>query len=81
MRLPTGSWKDFMKALDEAQPRWCKIYIGVIGLPAWLYLGYRAATANLLEPDTLDYVAVVAFASSSVIQMAVFFRAFWRHDV
>lgn len=83
MRLPIGSMKEFRKALDDARPRWAKFYIWLIGVPAWSYLAYRAVTApkELLQPGELDKLAVVAFASAVIVQMAVLFRAFWRMDI
>ena len=81
MRLPTGSVKEFRKALDDAQPLWVKCYMWFIGAPAWTYLVYRAFTSGLLQPRALDKVAAAGFVSAVAVQMSVLFRAFWRHDI
>ena len=81
MRLPTGTIKEFKKALDDAHPRWAKLYIWLVGVPAWLYLFYRFETADKFEIRPLDEAAFVAFFSASLVSTAVLFRAFWRNDV
>lgn len=81
MRLLTGSMKEFRKALDDAQPRWAKIYIGVIGLPAWACLAFRTVTSDSFELGHVGYIALAAFISSAAVQIAVLFRAFWRNDI
>ena len=81
MRLPTGSMREFGRALDHAQPRWAKIYVGVIGLPAWAYLAYRTVTTDSLGLGRSGCMAVFAFASAVAVQMVVFARAFWRNDI
>jgi hypothetical protein len=81
MRLPTGSLKEFRKVLDDAHPRWAKAYLWLIGLPAWFYLTYRVLTTGAFELRPLDEVALVAFASASVVSTAVLFRALWRNEI
>ena len=81
MRLPTGSLKEFRKALDDAHPRWAKIYIWLIGVPAWGYLTYHTLTSKSFEFGQLGVIAFIAFMSAVAVQMAVLFRAFWRNDI
>jgi hypothetical protein len=73
--------REFRKALDDAHPRWAKIYIWVIGIPAWGYLAYHALTSDSFELGQLGLVAFIAFMSAAALQMAVLFRAFWRNDI
>jgi hypothetical protein len=81
MRLRVGSIKEFSKALNEAQPWWAKVYTSLVGLPAWIYLAYRGFTSGLVPLRTLDRAAIVVVISSSVVQMAVLFRAFRRNKI
>ena len=73
--------REFRKALDDAQPRWAKIYIWLIGVPAWAYLAYHALTSDSFELGPLGVLALIAFVSAAALRMAVLFRAFWRNDI
>lgn len=68
--------KEFRKAVDRAQPRWAKVYMWVVGVPAWAYWAYRAVATN-----TFFTAAFIVFMSAVAVQTAVIFRAFWRNDV
>ena len=81
VRLPTGSMKELRKALDDAQPRWAKIYMWVIGAPAWGYLVYHSITSDSYELGQVGVIAFIAFMTAVAVQMAVLFRAFWRGDI
>ena len=72
---------EFRKALDDAHPRWAKIYIWVIGVPAWCYLTYHAVTSDSFQLGQLGVIALIAFISAAGVQIAVLFRAFWRNDI
>lgn len=73
--------KEFRKALDDAHPLWAKIYIWVIGVPAWGYLTYHAVTSDSPELGQLGVIAFIALMSAAAVQLAVLFRAFWRMDI
>lgn len=81
VRLPRVTLREFSQAIDDAHPQWAKIYIWAVGVPAWLYMGYRVFTADTFEISSLDEVAAVAFASAALVSIFVVLRAFWRNDL
>ena len=81
VRLPRTTLQEFRQAIDDAHPRWAKIYIWAVGVPAWLYMAYRVFTADKFEIGSLDKVAAAAFASAVLVSIFILFRAFWRNDL
>jgi hypothetical protein len=76
-----GTIEDFKQNLIHAQPRWAQIYELVVGLPAWVYLAVRFFKGDDLLAFPLSVkIAVGLFVSAVLLQMAMFFRAFWRMD-
>jgi hypothetical protein len=75
--------REVHQAIDGAQPRWVKVYVCVIGVPAWLYLFFQAVSADgdFKFDSWFDQVAVGAFAIAVVLQMLSLFHASWRHEL
>ena len=72
----------FRRAIWDVHPKWAKVYLYAVGIPAWLYLMiHQFAAADPLHLGSLEKVAIGLFASAVLVQMAVLFRAFWRMDV
>ena len=73
---------EFQSALWAGHPRWAKLYLYLVGVPAWLFLMIHEFTAeDPLSFGAAEKIAVGLFFSAVMIQMAVLFRAFWRMDV
>jgi len=73
---------EFQQAMWAAHPRWAKIYLYGVGVPAWLYLMvHQFSAADPLSFGMREKIAVGLFFSAVLVQMAVLFRGFWRMDV
>ena len=81
MELPRVTLREFRKELWEAHPRWAKLYLWSVGLPAWTVLAYRSVTGDAMMDGAIDKVALGSFLSAVLVQMAVLFRGFWRNDL
>lgn len=81
MSLPKATWREFRKALDDAQPSWVKLFVSGVGLPAWAFLAYRVVAEDDPTRGVVGKAAIAAFFSAAALQMIALFRAFWRAEL
>ena len=71
IRLGEAHWR--------VQPRWVKLLVVFVGLPAWLTAGALLLSGRI--GGTLLQICFGLFAAVSLITTAFIFRAYWRMDL
>jgi len=72
--------REFRQAFWQAHPSWTKLYILLVGVPAWAVMFYQVAIAE--SPDSVAFeIALAVFGSAALLQIAIFFWATSRCDL
>jgi hypothetical protein len=61
------------------QPRWVRVLVVLVMLPAWLVLAFGVFTGGL--PSAVENAAIALFVCVGVIELGYLARAYWRLDL
>jgi hypothetical protein len=79
MRMPSATLRELRRAIWSSHPLWGKLYVLCVGLPSWAYLFYQMVIAGTVESPSFD-VALAAFVTAALLEVAFLFRAFSQHE-